>query len=410
MSRKSQDKTVDSMHDTMNVPLYSTRIVRTFLEYLAKHYPHISRKALLESADITDFEIEDPAHYLTQEQINRFHQQLMELTNNPGISREAGRYATSAEVLGTMKKHLMGIMSLALMYEIAGKNVENLSRHITFKTKKLGPYSIEVRATQRPGVHEEPFQCENRMGSLESLARLRTSSYAHIEHPQCIHRGDPQCRYIVSWEPTTEMKLRKIRYTMLFICSLWLVFSFSVFPASAWGIASLATIVMAIATIGYTGHIEKKTLRESLDSQSRSAYDLLDKTNRLYNNALLIQEIGQATTTVMPVHDLCRSVTGILRKYLDFDCGMVLLADERREQLVSAAEYGFSGSEPGQVGTTVFPMTDTAPGDPVTAPCLDQRPVLINDTTATYNPLPEDLKDFFPQTAHLFVHQCPDRV
>ena len=387
MGIKDQDKPLmlnnkdHAVNDNMDAPLYNSGIIKTYLEYLARYYPDVSHKSLLEYADITEYEIEDPAHYLTQGQINRFHERLVQATNNPDISREAGRYVASAEVFGTIKTHLMGILSPLLMYEIMGRNVENLSRHITFKTKKLGPNRIEVNVTPKPDVHEEPFQCENRMGALESLTRLRTNTYADIEHPQCIHRGDEQCRYIISWEPTQEMMWKKIRYTVLFICAFWLIFSFSVFPSSAWGIASLAALVLAAAVVGYTGHLEKQSLRRTLDAQSRAARDLLDQTNTQYGNALLIQELGQATTTVMPVPELCRTVTELLRKYLDFEKGMVLLADRNTEKLIPAADYGFSDKESDFQNTLALPLNDTASGDTAPATCLGQRPVLISDTS-----------------------------
>ncbi|MBN2298630.1 MAG: GAF domain-containing protein, partial [Deltaproteobacteria bacterium] len=383
-----------AVQDNMNVPLYSTRIIKTYLEYLNRYYPDIACRSLLEYADITEYEIAEPAHYLTQNQINRFHECLAQETNNPDISREVGRYVTSAEVFGTIKTHIMGMLSPLLMYEIMGKNVENLSRHITFKTKKLGSHSVEVLVTPKPGVHEEPFQCENRLGALESLAKLRTARYAEIQHPQCLHKGDSQCSYIISWEPTLEMMWKRIRNIVLFISSFWLVFSLIFFPASVWGIPSLVSIALAIAVIGYSGHLEKRALRRTLDAQSSAAHDLLDQTNRQYSNALLIQELGQATTTVMPVHELCRSVATILKKHLDFDRGMVLLADESRDNLIVAAEYGFSENGHGPDHNMNFHLKDPAPDDPIATTCLNQRPFLINNTTELHNPSYPDIMQF----------------
>jgi hypothetical protein len=60
-----------------NQPLYNSRITRTYLQYLRKNFPDINLDALLEKAGIAKYEIEDPGHWFSQEQVDRFHESLI---------------------------------------------------------------------------------------------------------------------------------------------------------------------------------------------------------------------------------------------------------------------------------------------------------------------------------------------
>ena len=63
--------------------LYNSRITNTYLEFLAEHHPEVNIDQILKSAHIERYEIEDPAHWLTQSQVNGFHDALAAATDNP---------------------------------------------------------------------------------------------------------------------------------------------------------------------------------------------------------------------------------------------------------------------------------------------------------------------------------------
>ena len=47
------------MNNSSDVPLYSSRIINTYLEYFSKHYPEIDIDDILTSAAMTRYEVED---------------------------------------------------------------------------------------------------------------------------------------------------------------------------------------------------------------------------------------------------------------------------------------------------------------------------------------------------------------
>ena len=66
-----------------NIPLYNSRITKIYTQLLRQYYADIDPDIILKEADITNYEIEDPAHWFTQEQVDRFHDILVSKTGNP---------------------------------------------------------------------------------------------------------------------------------------------------------------------------------------------------------------------------------------------------------------------------------------------------------------------------------------
>ena len=155
-----------------SAPIYNSRITKVYLEYLKSAYPEVDQEEILAVAGMKRYEVEDPAHWLTQEQVDRFHHALVVNTGNSGISREAGRYATSAKGMGPLRQYALGLLKPSHIYKLAGKIYAMMSRAASMEAKELGPNKVEIICTPKAEVQEKLYQCEYRIGTLESLARL----------------------------------------------------------------------------------------------------------------------------------------------------------------------------------------------------------------------------------------------
>ena len=99
-----------------------------------------------------------------------------------------------------------------MSYLVVEKMANKITQATTYKVKKLGRRKVEIRVELKAGVKENPFQCENRIGMLEVLAKLFTKKLAHVDHPVCVHKGGQFCQYIVSWEKTPSYVWKLIQY------------------------------------------------------------------------------------------------------------------------------------------------------------------------------------------------------
>lgn len=197
-------------------PLYSSRIINNYVEYLQEYHPNIEIKSILEYAGMAEQEVEDAGHWFSQLLTDRFHEIIVAKTGNPHISREAGRFSISCKRIGAAKQYALGFLNPTAIYLRIGKIAKTISRGTVISGKKLGGTKVEIVSIPSPGTNEKLYQCENRIGFMEAAAKIFTNKFAEIDHPSCFHKGDDCCRYIVTWEKTPAIIWKQIRNAMLF--------------------------------------------------------------------------------------------------------------------------------------------------------------------------------------------------
>jgi HD-GYP domain-containing protein (c-di-GMP phosphodiesterase class II) len=365
--------------DTYNQPLYNSRIIDNYIKLIKKKYGHININDLLSFAGMQLYEVADQAHWFSQEQCNLFHQRLSQLTQNENIAREAGRFAASPEALGVMRQWILGMVGPAAGYEMIGKGSTNFTRSTTFESRKLASNKVEVTVTPREGVREQPFQCENRKGYLESIAILFGYKLPDLKHPECIFAGGKKCRYIISWEKSVADSLEKIRnFTAIFLLLTCLIFSikFTLFTFSALLPVS-AAIVLLLSLLA--GNIEKGDLKSSLNNLKYTTDQLVDQININYNNALMTNEIGQAIRSRTSIEDILSNIVQISKKRLDYDRCMILLADSAHQKLIYRAGYGFAEDQSKFLKKAAFNLHRTESRGIFVITFKEQKPFLIND-------------------------------
>jgi PAS domain S-box-containing protein len=370
-------------------PLYNSRVSKIYINYLKKNYPDIEVDSVLKEAGIANYEIEDPAHWFTQEQQDRLHDTLVSRTGNPNIAREAGRFSTSSEGLGATKQYALGLMSPTAIYLLSQKMYALFSRAAEVSAKKVGSNQVEVTAAPHKGVHEKPYQCENRSGYLESIARLFTDKFARIDHPSCVHKGDDCCRYIITWSQTLKFQWKLVRNYFLLGSFLALLSLLFFLPLLTWGIIALACALLTALASYYTEHLDNKELARRIGIQKEAAQDSIVESNILYNNALMAQEIGQATSSILDIDRLLKTVAGVMEKRLAFDRGMIMLVNKKSATLSYATGYGQNKTEETIFKQTKFHLDNPESKGVFVLAIKDQRPFLIDNLLEIQNSFSE---------------------
>ena len=91
-------------HSANSEPLYNSRVIKNYTEYINRFHPDVDVNALLGDAGIADYELEDEGHWFTQEQHDRFHDILTKRTGDHQISLKVGRYAPQARSAGILPR------------------------------------------------------------------------------------------------------------------------------------------------------------------------------------------------------------------------------------------------------------------------------------------------------------------
>ena len=379
-------------------PIYNSRIIITYVEYLKLYHAGIDIDSILQYAGMTRHEVEDPGHWFSQHQADRFHEILVARTGDPNIAREAGRFTVSAKRVGAALQYALGLINLASVYLMVGKLAPTMSRGAVMKAKKLGANKVEIISTPEPGTAEKPYQCENRLGSLESVARMFTNKFAAIEHPDCFHKGDDHCRYIVTWEKTSFFIWKRISNVALIAGLLISPIGYFLQPDSAWVAVAAAFTIISILFL-YSGRLEKKELVKTIETQGNAAKDLLDEMNIRHSNALLVQEIGQAVNRILDVDRIVDTVVGIMEKHLYFDRGMIMIADPTGKRLKFISGFGYNREQEKLLHSTEFNLGNPDSKGHLVRCFNELESFLVNDISEIEPDLSPRSREFIRQMA-----------
>lgn len=320
--------------------LYSSRIMRNYLDYVTEQYPEVPVEELLNHAGMTRDEIADRNRWFSQEQMDRFHEKLVERTGEENIAREAGRQLAFMKRPGLVGRYTLGMMNIASLCLLVEKIYPFLSRAARAESRMLSGNSAEIRVTPLPGVVERPYQCEHRLGAFESMVRYFTGAYPRVEHTSCIHHGDKDCRYILTWKRTQAQVWKRMRNISAAAGCVAAGTLYFFLPLVPWLLLLLCLLAGVGAVALHVESMEKKELAVTVDIQQEWGARLLDEVQNSNNNALLVQEIGKATAMILDRDELLKAVLGAVEKRLGYDAGTLWLLGEREHALRYHAGFG----------------------------------------------------------------------
>ncbi|MBA4396111.1 MAG: hypothetical protein C0394_01785 [Syntrophus sp. (in: bacteria)] len=375
-------------------PLYSSRIIKSFHEYMGKYHPDCDMGRILDYAGITTYQIEDEGHWLTQSQVDRFYEILEKTLADPDIARKAGQYTPFSKAGGALSQYTLGFMTPVAAYAFINKLYPHMSRGSSLETRSLGPCQVEVVAIQNPGVTEKPYQCENRRGVFEGIAKLFTNELAHIEHDTCMHISGDRCIYKISWEETPSFIWKRVSNFTSLVCIIASLLVLYAFPV---GYSVTAILSMALAAVGvslYQMHLEKNELTLTFKNHRALADDLLDEINTRYNNTMLIQEIGQGAANTLDIEELMAFTMETIKKRLNFDRGLIMLANQGGTRLAYKVGYGYSSKEEALLESAEFHLDNPKSRGPFVVAFKKQKPFLVNDIRSIEKDISERTRDF----------------
>ncbi len=378
--------------DINSKPLYNSRLIDNYIKIIKKKYPEVGISEVLDYAGMRLYQVADQAHWFTQDQIDRFYERVVEVTGDDGMAREAGRYSASPDALGIMRQYVLGLVGPANTFKLIGQGSSNFTRSASYRSESLGENKVQITVTPHEGVNEKIFQCQNRLGFWEAVVTMMGYKSPQIEHPQCLFRGDAHCTYIVSWEKSASVTLRKLRVFLSVLCLPVFFFPWMKLSTNALliGFASFFSSILIVSLL--IEMFEKKEILKNVSNIRDSTDLLIEQTNRNYNNALMANEIGQAISTQANIKQLEQSISGtgsideilkevifILNKRLDYDRGMILLANRERTRLVFRAGYGYSEQHQDLLRGTSFHLDNPDSKGAFVVSFHQHEPFLIND-------------------------------
>ncbi len=382
--QKVTEKTENSGAET---PLYNSRILRNYLEFLHKMYPEINEQQILDHAGVEPYQIKDEGHWFTQSQHDRFHEKLVELTGNPDIAMEAGRYVAHSKGAGFFRQYTLAWIGPSAVFSMLGKLTSKFTRSALYESRKISPNAVEITVIPREGVQEKPYQCQNRFGMIQAVLDFFNYSLSKAEHPECVFKGGRVCRYLLTWESPPSTRWKRIRNLLALLLASTGILLVPYFP---WDTLALVSILFSFTLLShYIDHLEKKELTTLISHYRKEAEAQIDQIDVNYQNARLINEIGGTIAKKLQIRDLLENIMHLFRQHLDYERGMILLADPSKTHLSFSAGYGIPENRLSRVQPATFSLHPPQSRAPLVRCFHQQKPLLIDD--------PKELKDLLPE-------------
>jgi HD-GYP domain-containing protein (c-di-GMP phosphodiesterase class II) len=125
--------------------------------------------------------------------------------------------------------------------------------------------------------------------------------------------------------------------------------------------------------------IEKNELKASINHLRNSSDQLVEKIETNYNNALMTNEIGLVISKHTRIEDILTNVIQVSEKRLDFDRGLILLANSDKTRLVFRAGFGYTKEQEQLIRSTAFHLDRPESTGVFVVSFREQEPFLIND-------------------------------
>ncbi|ORJ60510.1 HD domain-containing phosphohydrolase [Geothermobacter hydrogeniphilus] len=343
-------------------------LLQSYRLFLQEERPDIDFEKLCHSCHITP-----DSGSVDSRQMALFTSRLLNRSGNPQILRAAGRAAGRRSGLGLMQQLGLGLGGPTRLLEKLIREQAALSGQ-QWDIRSPGRNLLDITIPGDPSHH---WSCQYHSGFLESLALLFNQRSPGLAHPRCSRRGDRHCHYQLTWDdsPAESWRRRRNRTAMLTTVSLlavpWLP------PVAAATLPPLGLAAM-LAMTAFGGTLERNELRRHLQHQQATTEEVVDQANASLINLQLTREIGQAISSRSDSDDLLRAVSDILAHQLDFDRGMILLADSQRKALHYRCGFGLNAAELKRLESPLA-LSGRHDRTPLAPLLINKRGLLIND-------------------------------
>jgi HD-GYP domain-containing protein (c-di-GMP phosphodiesterase class II) len=387
--------------------LYNSRIINTFVKFIENKYPQIDIKSLLREAEMERYQVNDENHWFTQPEVDRFYEVVRSMTGNDNAAREAGRFAASPDAIGFTRKYILGFVGPAKAYEMIGKYAPTFTRSTVYESKRIGHNKIRIKVTPRAGVAEKHYQCDNRTGYLEAVPVFFNQRPPTIKHTECMFRGDESCTYEITWQNSSLFFWKNLRNAAAVLSPAIFTGIYLKYPEVAFAEFLPAALVTVVLLAFFAEFFENRELKEGVENLRDSTDVLLKQTETNYRNAQLINEIGLAVSKQSNIEGILSEIVEVLRKRLDYDRGMILLANKSRTKLIYYAGFGYNEDQYRLLKYTSFSLTKQYSKGAFVLAFREQKPILVNDIDEIQDTLTEHSLDFAKKFGAKSFICCP---
>ncbi len=358
---------------------YNSRIIDSYVKLIKLRYKEVDLTELLSYSELELHQIADQACWFTQKQVDRFYEKLVQLTGNKKIAREAGQFFASFQEGNLLKKYFLSLLGPIGAFEKVESVSKNFTNYTEYRVKKLSSNSVEVSVQIKGEVEEKPYQCENRRGMIEAIPMLFGLKIPRVEHSDCLFKNGKACRYVVTWESSRTVTVKKIQSIMLTVVILTNIITGILNPGLTFATILPMTTILSLILYLIRKKFQVAELLRKVQAAQNTTDELFHQIDLNYNNTQISQKLGQAANEKITVDELLKEAMSISEGRLEFDRGLILLANNEKTALQFKSGFGYNSGYQELLNTTAFNL-DNPQSKGVFVVCFkEKRPFLIND-------------------------------
>jgi len=122
-------------------------------------------------------------------------------------------------------------------------------------------------------------------------------------------------------------------------------------------------------------------MENTVDQLRDSTEQLTEQINVNYRNAQLTRQVGEVITSRNSIDDVIATVVNILESTLDYDRGLILLANITTQRLEIRGAFGYSDEHLDLLENTSFRIDNPNSQGPFVVSFREKKPLLVNDTS-----------------------------
>ena len=156
----------------------------------------------------------------------------------------------------------------------------------------------------------------------------------------------------------------------------------------------LAFLALVMGFTEVARHFERNDYKKQVADQAITAELLMRESDSRRNESILIKEIGQSISSMLDIDTLLGVIMDILKHRLDFDRGVVLLANSEKNRSIYKAGYGVTQEQEDFLRKNEFHLDRPESRGPFVVAFREQKPYLVNDLSKIIDDLSNRSKEF----------------
>ncbi|MDA3810019.1 MAG: HD domain-containing protein [Spirochaetaceae bacterium] len=358
---------------------YSSRIINGYLSLIKLRYSWLDIPTLLLYAQMEPYQVADPGHWFSQEQVDLFYEKLVQMSGKRTIAREAGRFFSSIQDGNLMQEYFLSIIDPLSAYKKVEIISSNFTKYTEYKSKKLSNNSVEVLFTVKKSIQEKPYQCENRLGMMEAVPLLLGLKQITVEHPECLFKGDDCCKYIIKWEDSFARTLKKIqRISTLVLIPLNILVAFMRRGSTIY-YSLICTGLFLLGLNIFSKQREITELKRKAQAFQTTTDEFFHQVEVNYNNTVITQKVSEVVNKEISIEETLEGTIQAIQEILEYDRGLILLANKDKTKLTFQSGYGYKWGFQDMLTTTDFSLTNPHSKGIFVVCFKERKPYLINN-------------------------------